>query len=155
MSMNRMLCSAVITALLIPVALSAAEPSVKEFQKARHEHYHELGDAFKVVRDQTRSDKPDLAAIKTAAKKVNEAAADQAKWFPAGSGPEAGKTQALATIWSKPDDFKTAMKMFSDAAPKLNAAASADDLAGVKAAFGEVGKSCKNCHETFRAEEHH
>jgi cytochrome c556 len=153
--MNRILCSAVIAALLTPVVLIAAEPSVKEFQKARHDHYHELGDAFKVVRDQTRSDKPDLAAIKTAAKKVSEAAADQAKWFPAGSGPEAGKTDALPAIWSKPDDFKAAMKLFSDAAPKLNAAAGAGDLAAIKVAFGDVGKSCKNCHETFRAEEEH
>jgi cytochrome c556 len=43
--------------------------------------------------------------------------------------------------------------MFSDAAPKLHAAASAGDVAAIKTAFGDVGKSCKNCHDQFRAKE--
>jgi cytochrome c556 len=156
--MNRVLRSAVVATLLVPaVALlaQASEPAnMKEFQKARHDHYHELGDAFKVVRDQSRSGKPDLAKVRTAAKVVSEAAAQQEKWFPAGSGPEAGKTQALPEIWSKPAEFKAAMKLFSDNAPKLQAAADSGDAAAIKTAFGEVGKACKNCHEKFRAEEH-
>lgn len=156
--MNRLLRSAVVATLLVPaVALlaQASEPAnVKEFQKARHDHYHKLGDAFKVVRDESRNDKPDVAKVKTAAKVVNDAAADQEKWFPAGSGPEAGKTQALPQIWSKPAEFKAAMKQFSDAAPKLTAAANAGDAAAIKTAFGDVGKTCKNCHDNFRAKEH-
>ena len=155
--MNRVLRSAVVATLLVPaVALlaQASEPAnVKEFQKARHEHYEELGDAFKVVRDQTRTDSPDVAKIKTAAKVVSSAAAEQEKWFPAGSGPEAGKTQALPAIWSKPAEFKAAMKLFSDAAPKLHAAANSGDVPAIKTAFGDVGKSCKNCHDSFRAKE--
>lgn len=155
MSTNRLLCSAVVTALLAcAAAVPAAEPTARELMKARHDHYHELGDAFKVVRDQTRAGEPDLAAIKAAAKEVDAASVNQEQWFPAGTGPEAGKTQALAAIWSRPAEFKAAMKLFSDAAPKLYAAANAGDLAAVKTSFGEVGKACKNCHETFRAEEH-
>jgi cytochrome c556 len=159
--MNRVFRSAVVATLLVPVVAllaQASEPAnIKEFQKARHDHYHKVGDAFKVVRDETRGDKPDLAKIKTAAKVVNAAAApaEQQKWFPAGSGPEAGKTQALADIWAKPADFQAAMKLFSDAAPKLQTAADSGDVAAIKTAFGDVGKTCKNCHEKFRAEEHH
>jgi cytochrome c556 len=138
---------------MTPAVVAMADSSVKELQHARHEHYEELGDAFKVVRDQTRSGKPDLAAIKAAAKKVNHASVNQEKWFPAGSGPEAGKTQALADIWAKPTEFKAAMKMFSDAAPKLHTAADAGDVSAIKAAFGDVGKACKNCHDQFRAKE--
>ena len=154
MSMNRFLCSAVVAALLIPAVVLTAEPTARELQKARHDHYHELGDAFKVVRDQTRSDTPDLAKIKTAAKEVNDASVNQEQWFPAGTGPDAGKTEALAEIWSKPAEFKAAMKLFSDSAPKLYAAANGGDVAAIKTAFGDVGKSCKNCHENFRAKEH-
>jgi len=154
MTLNRLLCSAVVAASMLPAVVLTAEPSVKELQHARHEHYEELGDAFKVVRDQTRSSTPDLAAIKTAAKKVNDASVNQEKWFPAGTGPEAGKTQAMADIWAKPNEFKAAIKMFSEAAPKLNAAANAGDVAAIKTAFGEVGKSCKNCHDQFRAKDH-
>ena len=153
MTLNRVVCSAVVAALLTPAVVMTAEPSIKELQHARHEHYEELGDAFKVVRDQARSGKPDLVAIKTAAKKVNDASVNQEQWFPAGSGPEAGKTQARADIWAKPAEFKAAMKMFSEAAPKLHAAANAGDVAAIKTAFGDVGKSCKNCHDQFRTKD--
>lgn len=153
--MNRVFRSAVVATLLVPaVALlaQASEPAnMKEFQKARHDHYHQLGESFKVVRDESRGNKPDLAKVRTAAQFVGKAAAEQEKWFPAGSGPEAGKTQAKPEIWSKPAEFKAAMKLFSDAAPKLTAAADSGDAGAIRNAFGEVGKTCKNCHDQFRA----
>ena len=124
-----------------------------EMQKARHEHYEELGDAFKAVRDQSKASSPDFAALEKAAEIVNEASIDQQQWFPKGTGPEAGKTRALPEIWSKPDDFTAAQKMFSDRAPKLLAAAKAKDVDAVTAAFKEVGGACKNCHDTFRSPE--
>ena len=159
-SMNRVLRTAVFATLLAPalalVAAQASEPAnVKELQKARHDHYHELGDNFKVIRDQIKTDSPDVAAIKTAAKTVNDASVNQEKWFPAGSGPEAGKTQAKAEIWSKPAEFKTAITNFAAAAPKLQAAANSGDVAAIKTAFADTGKTCKGCHETFRSEEKH
>jgi cytochrome c556 len=131
--------------------LVAAEKSPKDFMHDRHEHYEELGKAFKTVRDQTRSPSPDVKAIAGAAKVVSAAAAEQDKWFPAGTGPETGiKTRAKPEIWNKPQDFAAAKKLFSDAAPKLLTVASAGDVAAVRTQFGEVGKACKNCHDTFR-----
>jgi cytochrome c556 len=138
-----------------PVGVLIAAQSAQDLQKARHHHYHELGDAFKTVRDLTRSDTPDMTKIKAAAQVINEASIDQGRWFPAGTGPEAGKTRALAEIWQRPEDFKAAQKVFSDAAPKLLAAANASDLNAVKSTYGELGKACKNCHDTFRAPEDH
>lgn len=41
---------------------------------------------------------------------------------------------------------------FSSAANKLSAAAATGDQAAVKAAFGEVGQTCKACHDKFRKE---
>ena len=138
-----------------PVGVLIAAGSARDQQKARHDHYHELGDAFKTVRDQTRAGTPDMVKIKAAAQVINEASIDQGRWFPAGTGPEAGKTRAKAEIWARPEDFKAAQKVFSDAAPKLLAAASADDVNAVKTTYGELGKACKNCHDTFRAPEDH
>jgi cytochrome c556 len=138
-----------------PAGVLIAAQSAQDLQKARHHHYHELGDAFKTVRDLTRADTPDMAKIKAAAQVINEASLDQGHWFPAGTGPEAGKTRALAEIWKRPEDFKAAQKVFSDAAPKLLAAANASDLNAVKSTYGELGKACKNCHDTFRAPEDH
>jgi len=151
-------------AALAAVALGATAPlngalladaSTKDLMKARHDHYHKLGDAFKKVRDEARASRPDMTAVKRAAQFINDASVDQQKWFPAGTGPEAGKTRALPEIWSKPKEFEAAQKVFSDAAPKLLAAANANDVSALKTQFGEVGKACKNCHDTFRSPEEH
>ena len=144
-------CSAIFVPAVVAVAVYAATP--QEAQKARHEHYEHLGDAFKAVRDGTRAGSPDWAAVEKAAQTVADAAVDQQQWFAAGTGPEAGKTRALPEIWSKPADFTAAQKMFSDRAPKLLAAVKAKDAAGVQAAFKEVGGACKNCHDNFRSPE--
>ena len=145
----------IVVGVAAPVGVLIAAQSALDLQKARHDHYHELGDAFKTVRDQTRAGTPNMAKIKAAAQVINEASIDQDRWFPAGTGPEAGKTRALAEIWARPDDFKAAQKVFSDAAPKLLAAANASDLNAVKSTYGDLGKACKNCHDTFRAPEDH
>lgn len=141
--------------IVAPVGALIAAQSAQDLQKARHHHYHELGDAFKTVRDQARAGSPDLAKIKSAAQVISEASIDQGRWFPAGTGPEAGKTRALPEIWKRPEDFKAAQKVFSDAAPKLLAAANAGDLSAVKSTYGDLGKACKNCHDTFRGPEDH
>lgn len=142
--------SAALVAVLVAVA-NAATPV--ETQKARHEHYEELGEAFKAVRDLSKASAPDFAALEKAADAVHKASIDQQKWFPKGTGPEAGKTRALPEIWSKPEEFLAAQKMFSERAPKLLAAAKAKDVAAVTAAFRDVGGSCKNCHDNFRSPE--
>jgi cytochrome c556 len=147
--------SAVFAASLIAGANAANPATPVELQKARHDHYHELGDAFKEVRDQSKAPTPDFAALEKAAEVVNKASIDQQQWFPKGTGQEAGKTRALPEIWSKPEDFTAAQKMFSDRAPKLLAAAKSKDVTAVQAAFKELGGACKNCHDTFRAPEEH
>ncbi|HET9863951.1 MAG TPA: cytochrome c [Steroidobacteraceae bacterium] len=143
-------CSAVfVPALLVAVAYAATP---REAQKARHEHYEHLGDAFKAVRDNSRGT-PDWAALEKAAQEVVDASINQQQWFAAGTGPEAGKTRALPVIWEKPADFTAAQEVLSERAPKLLAAVKAKDIKGVQAAFKEVGGACKNCHDTFRAPE--
>lgn len=146
------LAGGVLVSALASSLVLAATP--QELQKTRHDHYHELGDAVKAVRDGIKADAPDWAAVEKAAGVISKASVNQIQWFPKGTGPEAGKTRALPEIWSKPDDFTAAQKMLSDRAPKLLAAVKAKDLAAVQAAFKEVGGSCKNCHDNFRAPEH-
>jgi cytochrome c556 len=142
--------SIVIVALFVPVVYAATPV---ETQKARHEHYEELGKAFKAVRDQMNAGSPDFAALEKNAEVVSQASVNQQQWFPKGTGPEAGKTRALPEIWSKPADFEAAQKMLSDRAPKLLAAVKTKDVDAVKAAFKETGGACKNCHDTFRSPE--
>ena len=145
------LCSLIAGAALIACAVQAATPA--ETQKARHEHYEELGDAFKAIRDQTNAGSPDFEVVQKSADTVQKASVNQLQWFPKGTGPEAGKTRALPEIWTKTEDFTAAMKMFEERAPALVTAAQSRDVDAVKKAFKELGGACKNCHEKFRAPE--
>lgn len=147
---SRWLWALPVAAALIHARPTAADAPATEQQKARHDHYHQLGEAFKAVRDQSRSSSPDFAALQKSAQAVKDASVDQGKWFPKGSGPEAGKTRALPEIWTKPADFEAAQKLFADSAPALLAAAQAGDIEAVRSSFRNVGKACKNCHDNFR-----
>ena len=152
---STLLLIAVGVAIAAPVGiLLAHDEHATGIFKVRHDEYHKLGDAFKTIGDQSKAGAPDVARIKTAAQVVNDASVNQFKWFPAGSGPDSGhKTRAKAAIWGKSQDFEAAQKRFADEAPKLLAAANAGDVGAVKMQFGQVGKACKNCHDTFRAPE--
>ncbi|MCB2088005.1 MAG: cytochrome c, partial [Sphingomonadaceae bacterium] len=119
----------------------------------RHEWFEELGDAFKVLMRASKSDTPDMAAVKEATALAQAKSNDLPGLFAPGTGPDAGKTEAKANIWETPDDFMAKAKDFQLAAAALNAAAQADDVEGFKAAFGKTGGTCKACHETYREED--
>ncbi|MCF7521042.1 cytochrome c [Neisseria sp. ZJ106] len=61
-----------------------------------------------------------------------------------------GNGEALPAIWEKPADFTAAQQQFEAAVAKLSEAAQTADLQVIKAAYGEVGASCKSCHDSFR-----
>src|SRR5690349_4340826 len=74
-----------VVAAAVSVAAYAATPA--EVLKQRHEHYEQLGDAFKTVRDNSRGN-PDFAALDKAVAVIQKATVDQQQWFPKGTGPE-------------------------------------------------------------------
>lgn len=61
-----------------------------------------------------------------------------------------GNGDALPNIWEKEAEFAAERDKFFAAVDKLNAAAQTGNLEEIKAAHGEVGASCKSCHDTFR-----
>ena len=69
--------------------------------------------------------------------------------FPEGTG--GGDTEALPNIWTESEKFAAAISSMQDAAAALQTAAS--EGKPVMPAFAGIGKSCKGCHESFRAEE--
>ncbi len=94
----------------------------------------------------------DAAVAKKAATTLNETAAgiDIAALFPKGS-EKGGETEALPAVWSDAAGFKAAMdKMKSTIAAQAgNVDQGADKL---KMAVAEIGKTCKGCHDTYRAQ---
>src|SRR5262245_26530493 len=135
---------AAVVAVVAPLGIIAAhDENATGIYKTRHDAYHKLGDAFKTIRDQVKSGSPDLAAIRSAADVVNETSVNQFNWFPAGSGPAPGvKTRAKAEIWSRPQDFEAAQKLFADQAKKFHTVVAGNDVAAISAQFAELGKSC-------------
>lgn len=73
-----------------------------------------------------------------------------AEMFPEGS--DFGDTDAKADIWSRRAEFDQAAATAAERADGLVAAAEGGDMAAIGAAFKEMGKACKGCHDQFREE---
>lgn len=71
--------------------------------------------------------------------------------FPAGSSSAA--SGALPLVWSDRAGFEARAADYAAAAAKLADLAKAGDKPGFAAQFGEVGKACKACHDTYRKPE--
>jgi cytochrome c556 len=62
--------------------------------------------------------------------------------------------RAVPDIWTNAAKFKAGADDMASEAAKLDAAAKTGNLDAIKAAVGGVGKSCKTCHDDFRAEKY-
>jgi cytochrome c556 len=116
----------------------------------RHENYEKIGDAMKVIGRELKGDSPDLAQVRQNADVIATLAPQVKTWFPQGTGPDVGKTDAKAEIWQKPDDFAAKARDFETAAAAFKTAAAGNDVAAIRAAQGNLGKSCKACHDLYR-----
>jgi cytochrome c556 len=139
-----------------PEAL-AVPPATKEaalkLMHERHEGMEKIGKATKALGREVKADAPDLATVRSSAATIAELAPKVSAWFPKGTGPDVGKTHAKPAIWEKPEDFAAKVRDFQAAAKTFNATSSAGDLTEIKAGFGDLGKTCKACHDSYRAED--
>ena len=127
-----------------------APAKAKAMMHHRHESMETIGDNFKTLRRELGGSSPDMAKVAGAAATINRLAKESAGWFPAGTGPDVGKTEAKAEIWRNPQDFNAKHTAFQKAASAFNAAARSGNAGATKAAFGDLGKSCKACHDLYR-----
>jgi cytochrome c556 len=137
---------------------AAARVSAEDAQKIfheRHEGMEDIGKATKALSQALKSDTPDLQAVRKSAATINNLASKSGNWFPLGTGQDVlPKTRALPPIWQKPEDFAAKDRDFQAAAKAFNAAAISGDVIAIKSSFEPLGKSCKACHDTYRAEHH-
>jgi cytochrome c556 len=132
-------------------APSEAEPAVL---KERHDNFEAIGDAFKAVRGELEKDTPDFALIAASATDINTRAGNITNHFPAGTSVDDGyDTEALATIWEKPEEFSAAAQKLVDESAQLAAVAGEGDKAAVGAQAMTMGGACKICHDTFRLDD--
>lgn len=120
--------------------------------RERHEGYEQIGKAMRAAKQGI--DRKDPAAVKTAADRIATLAPQAIGWFPAGTGPDVGKTGAKAEIWQQRAEFDRGMQQFQSAARAFQQAAATGDLARMKAAHADLGKTCGSCHDRFRTKDH-
>ncbi|MEO6225134.1 MAG: cytochrome c [Sphingomicrobium sp.] len=121
----------------------------------RHEGMEAIGKANKQLRRELGASAPDLAAVRAAAAKIAGLAAKSGGWFPAGTGPEVGKTGAKPEIWQDPKDFAAKLATFQRGSQAFDAAARSGNLDAIHARFTDLGGTCKSCHDKYRSEMHH
>jgi cytochrome c556 len=140
-------------------AVAVSAPLTKQRALAimheRHEGMEDVGKNNKVLRRELTAASPDLAAVRSAAAIIARHSLEAARWFPAGTGPEVGKTGAKPEIWQKPQDFAAKLHNFQVAARAFNAAARAGEINAVKARYADLGGTCKACHDSYRNEMKH
>ena len=152
---SRPATNAVATTTALPTAAPKTKEEALKIMHERHEGMEGLGKAMKAIGREVKSDSPNLDTIRASAKTVTDFAPRVASLFPPGTGPDVGKTGAKPEIWQNPQDFAAKHATFQKAAQAFNVAANGNDVGAIKARFGELGQSCKACHDKYRAEMHH
>ena len=125
----------------------------RALMKQRHENYEKIGDAMKAISRELKGENPDLGRVRSGAATIADLAPQVPTWFPEGTGPDVGKTDARAEIWQKPEDFAAKAKAFREAAMAFNTAAQGSDLDSIRSAHADLGKSCKGCHDLYRQDD--
>lgn len=136
-----------------PLGKPVARAQAAKLMHDRHEGMEDIGDSFRVISREVKGDKPDVAKLRKEAATIARLAPHVSGWFPPGTGPDVGKTRAKADVWQKPADFAAKAKTFQQAARSFNAAAARGDMAAIRTAHADLGKSCKACHDPYRAPE--
>lgn len=134
---------------------SESGPQAVAVMHARHEGMESMGKDMKALQRALDSDDPNMAAARSAAADIEKNAKAASGWFPAGTGPEAGKTGAKPDIWQNPQDFAAKLAAFQSTAQKFYSAALAGDANTLKANADNLAGSCKACHDKYRMEMHH
>ena len=121
----------------------------------RHEGMEAIGKANKAVKRGLEGTPADLATVRSSATKIADLSQKASGWFHAGTGPDVGKTGAKTEIWHNTQDFAAKLTAFQKAATAFNSAAAGNDVDAIKASFGQLGQTCKACHDKYRAEMKH
>lgn len=153
----------------------AADPHAID---ARIANFREIGTAFKKIKDELNSKRPDLARVRDSARLIKDRGAEIPLWFPPGSEPatpveqgwldslldwfglgdtvalpDEAKSRAKIEVWTAPAQFEAAHRTFALEAEKFWQAVQNGDQATIEARFQALGNTCEHCHEKFREED--
>lgn len=137
-----------------------AVPSVSGAQaaaimKTRQDGMKAMGNDLKTLHRDLDSDDPNMAAVRSAAADIAKKSKEASGWFPAGTGPEAGKTAAKPDIWQNQQDFAAKLGSLQKIAQQFYSVALAGDANTLKANADNLAGACKACHDKYRMELKH
>jgi cytochrome c556 len=150
-------CFAIIavTATGSVVTAKVSGPTAAQVMHERHEGMETIGKNFKAIHRELEASSPNVATVRASASTIANLSKKASGWFPAGTGPDVGKTGAKPEIWQNPKDFAAKLISFQKAAQDFSAAAAGNDPDGLKARFADFAGTCKVCHDKYRTEMHH
>lgn len=134
------------------VRAPATKAAALKLMHERNENMGKIGKANKAISRELKASAPNIQTIRSSSAIIAGFAPKVPSWFPAGTGPDVGKTLAKPEVWQKPQDFAAKAKAFQGAAQAFDAAAKADDMTAIRARFADLGKTCKACHDNYRNE---
>ena len=134
-------------------AIVTAAPADVAMIKSRQEKLRDMGTALKQIDDELKRRSPDWEnVIQPNVQVLHDRSPFLMKWFPKGSGPEAGaKTYALPAIWQKGDDFAKVARAMVAESQKLEQVFTKKDAGEMRAQVVALGKTCKSCHDGYRS----
>ncbi len=129
---------------------AALEKAIKARKALMQIYSFNLGGLGAMAKGEAKYDAKLASAL--AGSLENAAKANVGAMWPQGSDSTAmpGKTRALLKAWETYPESKTKQEALQSAAGNLVKVAG-NGVEALKAAVGEVGKSCGGCHKPFRA----
>jgi cytochrome c556 len=137
------------TLLIAGVVGALTSAAMADVISDRKDNRKAVGEQMKALKAVVDTSGP-AASVVAPSRKIVELEGSFEKMFPPGS--DKGDTKALPVVWTDMKGFETASHNLTTQATKMAelgaAGKSADEI---KAQFGEMGKACGGCHNTYRA----
>lgn len=130
-----------------PAAEQAAPAAETDHIKARQDAFKQVGEAMKTIGDVVKGDVAyDAEQFKAVVAQMQTAGAEAFQHF----GEDTQGGNAKADIWSNMAKFEEGRDKMAAAVAALNEAAQTGDLNAIKPKMGDLGGSCKACHDAFK-----
>jgi cytochrome c556 len=136
--------------LAFPVAASfqqAPERTIKARQSAYFLMGQQMARFNATLKGDLAFDKPSLQLSADTLELLSRVVVDQ---FPAGS--DQAPTRAKPDVWKDPAKFRQLGEATHAEAMKLKQAVASGDMAALKLAYSGTTRSCKMCHDQFKAD---
>jgi cytochrome c556 len=148
--MQRLLIAATLAALFTALPAAAQFQKPEDAVKYRKAGMTIMGAHFGRIGAMAQGRVPfdAAAALANAEIVVNMSTLPFAGFVEGTAGTEKGTPKA--NVWTERAKFDEGAKKMQDEVLKLLAAAKTGNAEQVKAAFGNAGGACKNCHDNFR-----